>query len=351
MDFNIDQAIGFLQEKEGSDLHITPGLPPIIRVDGRLKKFGEYILKPEDTLNSVKKLLDDNQLKQLEEIGELDCALSVTGRYRYRLNVFRQRGSYAIAMRNVNNKILTLNQLGLPEQLAEITQKSRGIFLVTGPTGSGKTTTLASLIDIINKNRDCHIITLEDPIEFLHKHDRSIVNQREIGSDTKSYHNALRAALREDPDVILVGEMRDYESIAIAVTAAETGHLVLSTLHTVGAAQTIDRIIDVFPPSQQSQIRKQLSMTLVGIVSQVLIPCVNKKGRKVAVELMFNTPAIANLIREAKSSQVNNSIMTGSSRGMISMDNSLIKLYKKNEISHEDLFLYCIDKEYIEKNI
>lgn len=351
MGFDINAVIEFLQEKKGSDLHLTAGVPPVVRVDGRLIRYGDQPLTPADTFGFANELLSPEQIEYLNKNGEVDCALSVVGAYRYRLNVFKQRGSYALAMRNIDNKILSFSQLGLPPQLASFTKKSRGIFLVTGPTGSGKSTTLASMIDMINKTRDCHIITIEDPIEYLHKHNKSIVNQREIGQDTKSYNNALRAALREDPDVILIGEMRDHESISIAVTAAETGHLVFSTLHTVGASQTIDRIIDVFPSSQQNQIRKQLSLTLLGIASQVLVPGLNDTGRKVATELMFNTPAIANLIRESKTSQINNAIMTGVNKGMMSMDNSLLRLYKNNEISHEDLFLYCVDREYVEKNV
>jgi twitching motility protein PilT len=351
MGYDFSDALRHLQQMKGSDLHITAGLPPVTRIDGRLVRFGDVVITPEDSLEYAKELLSHDQFMKLERDGEIDCSLSVMGKYRYRLNVFRQRGSYALAMRNIDNEILSLAQLGLPEQMRDFTQKSRGIFLVTGPTGSGKTTTLASLINIINHERDCHIITLEDPIEFLHKHDKSIINQREIGSDTKNYHNALRSALREDPDVILVGEMRDYESIAIAITAAETGHLVFSTLHTVGAAQTIDRIIDVFPPNQQQQIRTQLSMTLLGIASQVLIPDVNNRGRKVAVELMYNNSAIANLIRESKTSQINNAIITGAARGMVSMDNSLLDLYRNNYISHEELFLRCVDRDYVEQNI
>jgi twitching motility protein PilT len=233
----------------------------------------------------------------------------------------------------------------------EFAWKSRGLVLVTGPTGSGKSTTLAALIDLINRERDCHIITLEDPIEYLHRHGRSMVNQREIGSDSRSYTDALRAALREDPDVILIGEMRDLDSIAIALTAAETGHLVFSTLHTIGAAKTIDRVIDVFPPAQQHQIRIQLSMTLQGVVSQQLIAREGSSGRVAAIEIMAATPAIRNLIREAKTAQIQNAILTGGGQGMITMDNSLLELYHARQISYENLMLYCVDSNYIKQNI
>jgi len=338
------------QSIHASDLHLTVGSPPVIRVNGRLIRIGDYRLLPKDTKDCVHQFLNEEQLLKLEQEGECDSSISVSGKYRFRLNVFKQRGTYAISMRNVDSSVLSLEQLGLPPVLRDLTKKNNGIVLVTGPTGSGKSTTLATLIDIINHERDCHILTIEDPIEFLYKHERSIVNQREIGSDTLNYHNALRSAMREDPDVILIGEMRDHESIAIALTAAETGHLVFSTLHTIGAAKTIDRIIDVFPPNQQQQIRVQLSTALQAVVSQQLIPRIDGKGREVAVELMFMTPAIRNLIRESKSHQINNAIVTGANAGMITMDNSLLKLYKARKISYDEMVSHCVDYDYIKQN-
>lgn len=330
-----------------SDLHITVGLPPISRVHGRLEKLSDERLTPKDTETFVRMLLNDSQWEKLQELGELDLSVSVFGLYRYRVNAYKQRGSYAAAMRLVESNIMSFEELGLPNVISEFCHMSRGLVLVTGPTGSGKSTTLAAMIDLMNTTRDCHIITLEDPIEYLHRHKKSIVNQREIGNDSKSYSNALRAALRQDPDIILIGEMRDLETISIALTAAETGHLVLSTLHTVGAAKTIDRIIDVFPPHQQQQVRVQVSMTLQGVVSQQLVPLVNKKGRVAAVEIMMATPAIRNLIREGKTPQVNNVIMTSGRSGMRAMDSALADLYKRGMISLDDATLYCVDNEYL----
>lgn len=350
MEIDLLELMEKCQKIHASDLHLTVGSPPVIRVNGRLIRIGDYSLLPRDTEKYVRQFLNEEQLLKLTKEGECDSSVSVSGRYRFRLNVFRQRGTYAISMRNVDSSVLTLEQLGLPPILRDLTRKNNGIVLVTGPTGSGKSTTLATLIDIINHERDCHILTIEDPIEFLYKHDKSIVNQREIGSDTQNYHNALRSAMREDPDVILIGEMRDHESIAIALTAAETGHLVFSTLHTIGAAKTIDRIIDVFPPNQQQQIRIQLSTALQAVISQQLIPRTDGRGREVAVELMLMNPAIRNMIRESKSHQINNTIITSSNAGMITMDNSLLKLYQSNKISYDEMVSHCVDYDYIKQN-
>ncbi len=350
MEIDITDLMEKCQEINASDIHLTVGIPPTIRANGRLVRLGETALRPADTLSLAQSFLDDKQFAILEETGEYDISVSASGKYRFRVNIFRQRGTYAVAMRNVNSTLLTLEQLGMPAAIRDFTKKSYGIVLVTGPTGSGKSTTLATLLDIINTERDCHIITLEDPIEFLHKHKRSIVNQREIGNDSQNYHTALRASLREDPDVILIGEMRDHESISIALTAAETGHLVFSTLHTVGAAKTIDRIIDVFPPNQQQQIRIQLSMTLQGVISQQLIPTKDGLHRVAAPEIMFATPAIRNLIRESKTPQINNAIATGAAFGMTTMDNSLLTLFKSGRISYDEMLLHSVDPDYIRMN-
>lgn len=351
MEMNLLELMKKCHAVHASDLHLTVGVPAIMRLNGRLIRMNEEILHQDDLKAYVLQCTEEEQRKRLEEDGEIDLSISVAGGFRYRLNIFKQRGSYAIAMRNVDSDILSLKQLHLPPILSEFTNKNFGFVLVTGPTGSGKSTTLATLIDMINHTRDCNILTLEDPIEFLHKHDKSIINQREIGTDSKNYHRALRAALREDPDVILIGEMRDYESISIALTAAETGHLVFSTLHTIGAAKTIDRIIDVFPADQQQQIRIQLSMSLLGIVSQQLIPRADGKGREVATEVMFATPAVRNIIREGKTQQISNSIITGGSLGMVTMDNSLLELYKNRKITYEDVLTRCMDWEYVKQNM
>ncbi len=336
-------------EFEGSDLHITVGVPPVARIDGKLEKIGDTPLKPSDTKVLINEVLNDYQLEQLDEKGEIDISLSKAGLGRFRINVFKQRGSYGMAIRLMALEIPKIEELGLPPVLKDLADKHRGLILVTGPTGSGKSTTLASMIDYINNNRNCHILTLEDPIEYLHKHNKSIINQREVGNDSKSFATALRAALRQDPDVILVGEMRDLETISIAITAAETGHLVLSTLHTVGAVKTIDRIIDVFPPHHQQQIKVQLSTVLEGIISQQLLPRVDRRGRIAALEVMIATNAIRHLIREGKTHQLATSVQTGTKFGMQTMDSDLANLYSKGYISREEAISHCADKELLMK--
>lgn len=296
-------------------------------------------------------MLNQKLESRLDEYGEVDFSYSISNLGRCRVNVFKQRGSYAAVLRLVGSKIPTPESLGIPASVINLIQKKRGLILVTGPTGSGKSTTLASLIDLINSNYSQHIITLEDPIEYLHTHKKSIVNQREIGMDTNSYANALRAALRADPDVILVGEMRDLDTISIAITAAETGHLVFSTLHTIGAASTIDRIIDVFPPYQQQQIRIQLATVLESVISQQLLPRENKKGRVAAFEVMHATSAIRNLIRESKTYQITSSIQTNKKIGMQTMDDHLFELCSKREISVEDALLFAQDKVTLERRL
>ncbi|KPU44939.1 twitching mobility protein [Oxobacter pfennigii] len=338
-------------DRNASDLHITVGIPPALRINGKLIPVGNEKLTPKDIEGFTKDLFTDEQYEKYMELGEIDLSYSVAGVGRFRVNVYRQRGSDAMALRAVGLKIPTLDGLDHPPVLAELSRRNRGLILVTGPTGSGKSTTLAAMINQINSERNCHILTLEDPIEFLHKHGKSIVNQREIGHDSKSYANALRAALREDPDVILVGEMRDLETISIAITAAETGHLVLSTLHTIGASKTIDRILDVFPPHQQQQVKVQLAAVLEGIVSQQLIEKADGNGRVAALEILVVTQAIRNLIREGKTHQIDSSVQTGAKYGMKSMDMSLIELYRKGLISKESLMTYCIDREIVSRMI
>ncbi|ADK14295.1 MULTISPECIES: type IV pilus twitching motility protein PilT [Clostridium] len=337
-------------KEEASDLHLTVGIPPVIRVNGELEVLGKEKLQPSDTERFSKEILDKDYDKYMK-IGEIDISFSVAGLGRFRVNIFKQRGSNAIAVRVVGLKIPTLNELKFPQVIKNLLSYKKGLILVTGPTGCGKSTTLAAMINEINCTRAAHIITLEDPIEYLHKHNKSIINQREIGKDSLSYANALKSVLREDPDVILVGEMRDLETISVVLTASETGHLVFSTLHTIGAAKTIDRIVDVFPPYQQQQIKIQLAAVLRGIVSQQLIHREDGKGRVAAVETMIATPAIKNMIREGKTYQIESSMQTGSKYGMKTMDIALAELYKKGLISYESAIAYACDANIITKII
>ena len=337
-----------LTVKEGaSDLHLTVGISPIIKVNGKLVRLEHEILRPEDTEAYAREILQD-AYEKYDAIGEYDTSYSIHGKGRFRVNIYKQRNSTALAIRVISLDMPTLDSLGYPETLKDICNLKRGLVLVTGPTGSGKSTTLAALINEINSNRESHIITIEDPIEFLHKHNKSIVNQREIGKDTLSYERALKAALREDPDVILIGEMRDLETISTAITAAETGHLVFSTLHTIGAAKTIDRIVDVFPPHQQEQIKIQLASVLQIIISQQLVETVDG-DRNAALEIMVATPAIKNLIREGKTHQIESSIQTGSKYGMRTMDMELANLYREGVITQETAMNSAIDREILSR--
>ena len=338
--------------EKASDLHLTVGRPPMLRICGELLPMeGKEVLSAVMLQELVAPMLNEHHSQILNESGQVDFSCGVTDVGRFRVNLFRQRGAISAAMRSISSKILPLEVLGLPEAVRGLTEKSRGLVLVTGPTGSGKTTTLASMIDIINTNRSCHILTLEDPIEFIHTHKRSIVNQREVGADTDSFGNALRAALREDPDVILVGEMRDLESIQIALTAAETGHLVFATLHTNDATQTIDRVIDVFPPHQQTQVKLQLALALQGVVAQTLIPRIDGAGRTIAVEILLATGATRNIIREGKTHQLPTVMQTGGKLGMQTMDSSLKELYQKRIISVQEALLRASDQDEFKKSI
>lgn len=328
----INSLLEMAVNNNASDLHLTAGVPPVMRIYGKLVFSKMDTLTPESTKILAGKILNQEQKTLLQQEGQIDLSLSLAHIGRFRINVFKQRGSIGLAIRLIPYETPSLDELNLPPIIQTLAEKESGFILVTGPAGSGKSTTLASMIDIINSERSCHIITLEDPIEFLHKHKKSIVNQREIETDSQSFSAALRAALRQDPDVILVGEMRDLETISTAITAAETGHLVLSTLHTNSAPQTVDRIIDVFPPHQQQQVRIQLANTLVGVVSQRLIPRVDKQGLVPAVEVMISTPAIKNLIREGKTHQIYSSIQTGSKYGMQTMESSIYELYDRGLI-------------------
>lgn len=347
----IEELLQIAKDSNASDVHLTVGVPPKMRVNGALMDMDFPKLYPADTEQIITTFMDEHKLEILKSKGEVDFSFSIPTLGRYRANVFTQRGSMAASLRLVGTQIPKMEDLGIPKSVVDLVNKKRGLILVTGPTGSGKSTTLASFIDRINDVYSDHIITLEDPIEYLHHHKKSMVNQREIGIDTNSYANALRAALREDPDVILVGEMRDLETIQTAITAAETGHLVLSTLHTIGAASTIDRIIDVFPPHQQQQIRIQLSMVLEAVISQQLIPTADKKRRVAAFEIMHNTIAIKNLIREAKTFQIASQIQTGKKYGMQSMDDALYNLFILGEITKESAVNYAQDSVTLEKKI
>ncbi|MDD6290961.1 MAG: type IV pilus twitching motility protein PilT [Lachnospiraceae bacterium] len=352
METNMYNLLATAKANNASDLHITVGVKPKCRISGTLYEMQDFeLLTPDKTQELVESLFKPKQQATMNEKGEVDFAYAHPNLGRFRVNAFKQRGSYAAVLRIVGSKIPTPESLGVPEAVVELTKKKRGLVLVTGPTGSGKSTTLASLIDVINKNRNEHIITLEDPIEYLHKHNHAIVNQREIGLDTDSYGDALRAALREDPDIILVGEMRDFDTISTAITAAETGHLVFSTLHTIGAAPTIERIVDVFPAHQQNQIRGQLASVLEAVISQQLLPTVDGKGRVAAFEVMLGTPAIKNLIREDKAHQIPSIMQTSKKIGMQTMDDSLFNLYLKHRIDGANAVEYAQDTASMQQKL
>jgi twitching motility protein PilT len=337
MSFNLRALLEEMIEKEASDLHITTGERPKLRVDGDITDSSvAEVLTPKDTLQLAYSVLTENQKKRFETEDELDFSFGIQNLARFRGNCFKQRGCVSMVIRMIPFNVRTFNELGLPPVIAKLAERPRGLILVTGPTGSGKSTTLAAIIDKINKERKGHIITVEDPIEFIHRHQSCIVNQREIGTDTKSFATALKYALREDPDVILVGEMRDLETIASALTIAETGHLALATLHTNSAAESINRIIDVFPANQQSQVRAQLAFVLEGVVTQTLLPKARGRGRVMACEIMVATPAIRALIRDDKIHQIYSSMQSGKKHGMQTMNDALYQLYTNHEVVQEE---------------
>lgn len=343
---NMHQLLKLMKEKGASDLHITTGSPPRLRIDGKLVPLQMPPLGPNDTKQLCYSLLTEAQKQKFEEENELDFSFGIKGLSRFRANLFIQRGAVAGVFRAIPYEIKTPEELGLPPIVRTLTKKPRGLVLVTGPTGSGKSTTLASLINIINEEREEHIITIEDPIEYLHPHKKCLVNQREVGSDTRSFRTALKYVLRQDPDIILIGEMRDLETIEAALTIAETGHLVFATLHTNTAVQTINRIIDVFPPYQQPQVRAQLSFILEGIICQLLLPRASGQGRVLACEILIPTPAIRNLIREEKIHQIYSMMQVGQAQhGMQTMNQSLYQLVMKKEITMEEAFGRSPDPE------
>jgi len=339
MEIDFAEVLGEVVELNASDLHLTVGTAPMVRVRGELRALDNYpALDAKDTRDIMYGILSNDQRKRLEEEWQVDFSYSVPRYGRFRVNAYMQRASVGGAFRLIPSEIKSIDQLDLPPVVHDIIKKPRGFVLVTGPTGSGKTTSLASMIDEINKQRREHILTIEDPIEFLHRHQNCVVNQREIGNDAQSFSLGLKAALRQDPDVILVGEMRDLDTISTALTAAETGHLVFATLHTQDTAQTIDRIIDVFPPHQQQQVRVQLSVALQGIITQQLLPTADGAGRVAACEVLVMTPAVRNLIREGKTHQIHSVLQTGSSQGMLPMDASLAHLVRTGKITKELAF-------------
>ncbi|WP_302762098.1 type IV pilus twitching motility protein PilT [Christensenella hongkongensis] len=347
-----DAILRIAAERQASDIFIVAGLPLSLKISNQIHRHGDEKLMPEDTeriIREIYQLGQRNQEKMLTE-GDDDFSFSMTGISRYRVSVYRQRSSIAAVVRVIAFSLPDARQLGIPDTVLDLGRKPKGLVLVTGPAGSGKSTTLACIIDVINENRNSHVVTLEDPIEYLHRHKKSIISQREISTDTKSYSVALRAALRQAPDVILLGEMRDYETISIAMTAAETGHLVISTLHTMGAVNTIDRIIDAFPPNQQGQIRVQLSMVLQAVVSQQLVT--NVEGNVSPVfEIMLCNAAIRNMIRESKTHQIDTAIFSSAAEGMVGMDTSLQKMYEKGMITEEEALMHSVSPDLLRRKL
>ncbi|MFK7741884.1 MAG: type IV pilus twitching motility protein PilT [Planctomycetota bacterium] len=334
-------------ERGASDLHLSVGRKPVLRVSGRLVEIGDAPLTPEDTARMAKELAPDRNFQELTEIGSTDFGVAHADKCRFRVSILTQKGSRGIVMRQIPQKLLTFDQIGLPDSVQDLLHLHRGLVLVTGPTGSGKTTTLSTMIDWINRNRDVHIITIEDPIEYYHSHQLSQVTQREVGTDVSTFSEAMRRALRQDPDVILLGEMRDLETTSAAITAAETGHLVFGTLHTTGAARTVDRIIDQYPREQQEQIRSQLAQSLVGVISQILVPTPDG-GRAAAFEVMLSNPAIENHIRKCETFKIGSVIQTSRRQGMVLMDDCLLDLYREGRIDQEVALERAFDRKALQ---
>ncbi len=344
MNVDLDKLLETCVEAGGSDLHLTVGRPPVIRLQGRLRSLNLPDLTADDTRALVEKLAPPANLDELGRVGTSDFAIAFGDRGRFRVSIFKQKHCHGAALRLIPSKLLTLEQLGLPESVKDLLDNPRGLILVTGPTGSGKTTTLASMLDYINVKYDRHIITIEDPIEYYHTHKKSVVMQREVGHDVTGFAEALRRALRQDPDVILLGEMRDNETISTAITAAETGHLVFGTLHTTGSARTVDRIIDSFPHEQQEQIRAQLAVSLVAVISQVLMPRADGKGRVAAFEILITTSAVENHIRKNETFKIASVIQTSRKRGMVRLDDALLDLFQGGVITKETAYEFCMSR-------
>jgi twitching motility protein PilT len=346
----IDKLLAACVKQGASDIHITVGQPPVFRLHGRMRRLETKTLEPDDTTALMKSITPDRCQQELQEKGGSDFGFAFGDQARFRVSIFRQRGNIAMVLRQIPNDMLTFEQLGTPEVIKSLCMRPRGLFLVTGPTGSGKSTTLASMINYINESTDHHIITIEDPIEFYHYHKKSTVNQREVGTDVPSFAEAIKRALRQDPDVILVGELRDLETIEAAITAAETGHVVFGTLHTNSAQGTVNRIIDVFPANQQDQIRTQLSTAIIGVLSQGLLPKIGG-GRCAAYECLVVNPGIANLIRENKTYRITSSLQTGAKYGMCMMDDSLFKLWRDEKVTQEDVLAKANSPDELAKRI
>ncbi len=344
---HMDELLHVVATEGASDLHIAVGVPPTLRLHGSLVAMDLPSLTPEDTENLVKAITSEAHILKTREEGGTDFGFAFSDIARFRVSVFKDRGNYGMALRQIPNKLMSLEQIGLPPSVKDLLFRPRGLILVTGPTGSGKTTTLASMIDVINTEEDCHIITIEDPIEYYHAHKKSLVTQREIGVDVMNFAEALRRGLRQDPDVMLVGEMRDLETMEAAITAAETGHLVFATLHTTGAARTVDRIVDAFPTNQQEQIRTQLASSILAVISQVLLKRADAKGRVAAFEVMISTPSIQALIRDNKTFRITSDIQTGAKYGMQTLDTNLMSLYERGLISYGDLITIAQDPQSI----
>ncbi len=343
----MDELLNLTVDEGASDLHIAVGLPPVLRIHGGLHPLESAVLTPDDTERLMKSITPDEHQQNVREGGGTDFGFGFGDKARFRVSVYKQKGNISIALRLIPSKLLTLEEIGLPPQVKELLFKPRGLVLVTGPTGSGKTTTLASMLNVINQERDAHIITIEDPIEYYHNHKSSIVSQREIGVDVTSFGEAIRRGLRQDPDVILVGEMRDLETMEAAITAAETGHLVFATLHTTGAARTVDRIVDAFPTAQQELIRTQLASSIVAVISQILLVRQDKPGRVAAFEIMIATPSVRALIRDNKSFRITSDIQTGGRIGMVTLDDHLLQLYTAGLVRYEDLITKAQDVDGI----
>jgi len=348
---NIESILNYAIEREASDIHLSVGRPASVRRHGEILSIDDHVLSAEETETLAREITSEEQRKKVEEVGGIDFGFSFGTSARFRVSCFKKQGTYAMVLRQLPFKFYSFEQIGLPQQLAGLLSRPRGLILVTGPTGSGKTTTLATMLNYINQNFAKHIITAEDPIEFVHPHQKSIVTQREVGEDVPSFSEAVVKALRQDPDVILIGEMRDINTMESAIRAAETGHLVFSTLHTTGAARTVDRIIDVFPSHQQTQIRIQLAATIVAVVSQTLIPRLDGKGRVCAFEIMIATPAIRNLIRENKTYQITSEIQTGAKYGMKALDDHLKDLYQAGIISYDGMIEVAQDPRELEARV